>query len=348
MRCGKIHARMFSSPYYWFAVVGVGLVGWFMLRRQSAGRRPAHERRAHSGAFGEFAVDISALAAEGKLEPFGERDAEVERLIHIVMRRTKNNPLLLGHPGVGKTAIVHGLALRIHAGSVPDVLKDKCVLALDLPGLLAGTQHRGELEKRLKGLLTNLERDPRKYILFIDEIHMLEQANGAEGALDVSDILKPALSRGELQVVGATTWDEYETYLRPDAALDRRFQPVLVDEPSRPQAVRMLNAVRGVYEEFHNVTISDAALEAAVKLSAEKIRGRYLPDKAIDLIDEAAAKVAIESVQKQHTAHLGMVHAAAKKVRKGKVTSEDIAEVVEQWVSHEQGARRAAKVGATR
>lgn len=334
---------MFSSPYYWLVVAAVGLVGWYTLRRQSAGTRPARAGRTSSGAFGEFAVDVSALAAEGKLEPFGERDAEVERVIHIVMRRTKNNPLLLGHPGVGKTAIVHGLALRIHEGNVPAALKGKRVLALDLPGLLAGTQHRGELEKRLKGLLTNLERDPRRYILFIDEIHMLEQANGAEGALDISDVLKPALSRGELQVVGATTWDEYETYLRPDAALDRRFQPVLVDEPSRPQAVRMLKTVRGVYEEFHNVIISDAALEAAVKLSAERIRGRYLPDKAIDLIDEAAAKVAIESVQKHHTAHLGMVHAAAKKSRKGKVTSDDIADVVEQWVAHARAAKVAVE-----
>lgn len=288
-----------------------------------------------------FTADITALAERGELEPFAGREAEIDRVIHIIMRRSKNNPLLIGNPGVGKTAIVHGLAVRMHHNDVPTSLIGKRVLALDLGAIMAGSQYRGELEKRLQSLLADLERDPRHTILFIDEVHMLEQASGTEGALNVSDILKPALSRGDLQIIGATTWDEYEKYIRPDAALDRRFQPVLVDEPSQKSAIQMLKAIRHVYEDFHGVSIPDDAIEAAVKLSDKKIKGRYLPDKAIDLIDEASAKVAIESSQHHHAKHLGVVHAAAKATKKfANVSVKDIQDVVDQWVIHSNESKK--------
>lgn len=290
-----------------------------------------------------FTVDVSALADQGKLEPFSGRDAEIDRVIHIVMRRSKNNPLLIGNPGVGKTAIVHGLAERILQKNVPASLIGKRVLSLDLGEIMAGSQYRGELEKRLRSLLVELEKDPRHTILFIDEVHMLEQANGTEGALNVSDILKPALSRGNLQIIGATTWDEYEKYIQPDGAMDRRFQPVLVDEPSPKDAIQMLKAIRHVYEDFHHVEIPDDAVEAAVRLSDKQIRGRYLPDKAIDLIDEASAKVAIESSQHHHGKHIGVIHAAAKGTKKSKrttVTVQDIQDVVDQWIIHSKAAKK--------
>lgn len=313
---------------------GIGGAFFYFVRRQSLSGK-IHRKDA------PFTADISALAERGELEPFAGREAEIDRVIHIIMRRSKNNPLLIGNPGVGKTAIVHGLAVRMHHNDVPASLIGKRVLALDLGAIMAGSQYRGELEKRLQSLLADLERDPRHTILFIDEVHMLEQASGTEGALNVSDILKPALSRGDLQIIGATTWDEYEKYIRPDAALDRRFQPVLVDEPSQKNAIQMLKAIRHVYEDFHGVSIPDNAIEAAVKLSDKKIRGRYLPDKAIDLIDEASAKVAIESSQHHHAKHLGVVHAAAKATKKfANVSVKDIQDVVDQWVIHSKESKK--------
>lgn len=313
---------------------GIGGAFFYLVRRQSLSGK-IHRKDA------PFTADISALAERGELEPFAGREAEIDRVIHIIMRRSKNNPLLIGNPGVGKTAIVHGLAVRMHHNDVPASLIGKRVLALDLGAIMAGSQYRGELEKRLQSLLADLERDPRHTILFIDEAHMLEQASGTEGALNVSDILKPALSRGDLQIIGATTWDEYEKYIRPDAALDRRFQPVLVDEPSQKNAIHMLKAIRHVYEDFHGVSIPDDAIEAAVKLSDKKIRGRYLPDKAIDLIDEASAKVAIESSQHHHAKHLGVVHAAAKATKKfANVSVKDIQDVVDQWVIHSKESKK--------
>lgn len=313
---------------------GIGGAFFYLVRRQSLSGK-IHRKDA------PFTADISALAERGELEPFAGREAEIDRVIHIIMRRSKNNPLLIGNPGVGKTAIVHGLAVRMHHNDVPASLIEKRVLALDLGAIMAGSQYRGELEKRLQSLLADLERDPRHTILFIDEVHMLEQASGTEGALNVSDILKPALSRGDLQIIGATTWDEYEKYIRPDAALDRRFQPVLVDEPSQKNAIHMLKAIRHVYEDFHGVSIPDDAIEAAVKLSDKKIRGRYLPDKAIDLIDEASAKVAIESSQHHHAKHLGVVHAAAKATKKfANVSVKDIQDVVDQWVIHSKESKK--------
>ena len=322
----------------WIALsLALATAGCFFL---FAKQKPSDEKGANKGN-APFTTDISALAAQGGLEPFTGREAEVDRTIHIIMRRSKNNPLLIGNPGVGKTAIVHGLAERIFHDDVPLSLTGKRVLSIDLGAMMAGSQYRGELEKRLRALLADLEKHARHTILFIDEVHMIEQANGTEGALNVSDILKPALSRGNLQIIGATTWDEYEKYIRPDAALDRRFQPVLVDEQTPEHAFAMLKAIRHVYEDFHDVTLPDATIRAAVTLSDKKIRGRYLPDKAIDLIDEASAKVSIEASQHHHAKHLGVLHDAAKSAKKrSSVSVQDIEDVVDQWVIHSKAEEK--------
>ena len=263
-------------------------------------------------------------------DPVSGRDQELERVIHILMRRVKNNPLLIGEPGVGKTAIVEGLAHKIVNGQVPEALKSVRVLSLDLNELMSGTHLRGELEGRLKRLLQMLHTQAKEVMLFIDEIHLLEEMGKTEGALSISDVLKPAMARGDIRIIGATTWQEYEKHIRADQALDRRLQPVLVDEPNPKQALAILRSVRHVYEEFHHVTISDAALEAAVTLSHDNIKRRFLPDKAIDLIDEAGAKVAIDA-EREHHIPLGLVHAAAKKQKTGVVEVKDIEEIVKQW-----------------
>lgn len=242
-----------------------------------------------------YTRDLSADAEQEKLDPVIGRDEEVDRVIHILARRSKNNPLLLGEPGVGKTAIVEGIARRIARGDVPGRLRNKKVLALDLGGLISGTKYRGEFEERMKKLTDEIKGMGRVIILFIDEIHMIEQAKGAEGAMNVSDILKPALSRGELQAIGATTLKEYGAYIKPDDALNRRFQPVIVGEPSQDATLAIMRGIKGLYEEHHGVLYDDDALKAAVKLSSQHIHDRFLPDKAIDLLDEAGAKVSIEA-----------------------------------------------------
>jgi ATP-dependent Clp protease ATP-binding subunit ClpC len=286
--------------------------------------------------------DLTQKARAGAFKDITGRDDETERVIHIVMRKSKNNPLLLGQPGVGKTAIAELLAHKIAHGDVPEGLKGKTVLALDLTSLVSETKYRGEMESKLKRLTESLEAMLGSVILFIDEIHMLEQIGGAEGSLNISDVLKPALARGEVQVIGATTWSEYEQFIKPDQALDRRFQPVLVDEPTQEEALAIMRHIRPSYELFHKVKIADEALEAAVKLSDKKIEHRYLPDKAIDLIDEAAAKVSIEASRK-HQVAMGAVHAAAKTARK-EVGKKDIEEVIDQWVIHsKEEAKRDAR-----
>jgi ATP-dependent Clp protease ATP-binding subunit ClpC len=286
--------------------------------------------------------DLTEKARSGAFKDITGREDETERVIHIVMRKSKNNPLLLGQPGVGKTAIAELLAHKIAQGDVPEGIQKKTVLSLDLTSLVSETKYRGEMESKLKRLTQSLEAMQGSVILFIDEIHMLEQIGGAEGSLNISDVLKPALARGEVQVIGATTWNEYEQYIKPDQALDRRFQPVLVDEPTQEEALAILKHIRPSYEEFHKVKIADAALEAAVKLSDKKIEHRYLPDKAIDLIDEASAKVSIESSRKNKVA-MGAVHAAAKKA-KNEVTKKEIEEVIDQWVIHtKEEAKRDAR-----
>lgn len=238
----------------------------------------------------QFSRDLTELARDGKLDPVVGREAEIDRVIQILSRRSKNNPCLIGEPGVGKTAIVEGIAERIMGGMVPDTVLGKRVVSLDLSGIVAGSKYRGEFEERIKKVLAEVAK-VGNVLLFIDEIHTIIGAGGAEGAIDASNILKPALARGEVQVIGATTIEEYRKYIEKDAALERRFQPVVVEEPTEEEAISILKGLRGQYESHHHVTITDEAVEAAVRLSARYINDRFLPDKAIDLMDEAAAKV---------------------------------------------------------
>ena len=243
----------------------------------------------------EYGRDLTQLAREGKLDPVIGREKETERVLEILCRRIKNNPCLIGDPGVGKTAIAEGLAERIVEGNIPEILKDKRVMSLDMASLVAGSKYRGEFEDRLKKILEELKKSG-DVILFIDEIHTIVGAGGAEGAIDASNILKPALARGEIQCIGATTIDEYRKYLEKDSALERRFQPVNVGEPTKEEAVQIIFGLRDKYEAHHRVKISDDAINAAVNLSDRYITDRYLPDKAIDLVDEACAKVRIENL----------------------------------------------------
>ena len=247
-------------------------------------------------ALDQYSRDLTQMAAEGKLDPVVGREKEISRLIQILSRRTKNNPCLVGEPGVGKTALAEGLAQRILAGSVPETIKDKRLVVLDLSGMVAGSKYRGEFEERIRKVVDEV-RENQGILLFIDELHTIIGAGGAEGALDASNILKPSLSRGELQIIGATTLEEYRKYIEKDAALERRFQPVTVEEPSEEEAYEILKGLRPYYERHHKVEISDEALEAAVKMSVRYINDRFLPDKAIDLIDEAASKVQLSGYQ---------------------------------------------------
>jgi ATP-dependent Clp protease ATP-binding subunit ClpC len=242
----------------------------------------------------KFSRDLTQAASQQKFDPIIGREQEIQRVIQILSRRTKNNPVLVGDPGVGKTAIVEGLAQKIIEGNIPETVKNKRVVSLDLSAMVAGSKYRGEFEERIKKCIQEVSA-ASNIILFIDELHTIIGAGGAEGALDASNILKPSLSRGELQVIGATTMDEYRKYIEKDAALERRFQPVTVDEPTEDEAIEMLRGLRDKYEAHHNVTIKDDALVAAVKLSARYIADRFLPDKAIDLIDEACSKVKLQT-----------------------------------------------------
>ncbi len=237
----------------------------------------------------QYSRDLTKLAAEGKLDPVIGREKEIQRVIQITSRRTKNNPCLIGEPGVGKTAVVEGLALKIVEGDVPETIADKRLLTLDLSGMVAGSKYRGEFEERIKKVIAEVKA-AGNILLFIDELHTIIGAGGAEGAIDASNILKPSLARGEVQIIGATTLEEYRKYIEKDAALERRFQPVNVEEPSEDETVEILKGIRPAYEKHHGVKISDAALVAAVKMSSRYINDRFLPDKAIDLIDEAASK----------------------------------------------------------
>ncbi|WP_211143685.1 ATP-dependent Clp protease ATP-binding subunit [Clostridium aciditolerans] len=243
----------------------------------------------------QFGRDLTEMAREGKLDPVVGREKETQRVLEILCRRTKNNPCLIGDPGVGKTAIAEGLAQRIVSGNIPEILRNKRVVTLDLSSMVAGSKYRGEFEERLKKVMDEL-RKSGSVILFIDEIHTIIGAGAAEGAIDASNILKPALARGEIQCIGATTIDEYRKYIEKDAALERRFQPIMVGEPNKEEAVLILKGLRDKYEAHHRVKITDDAIDAAVNLSDRYITDRYLPDKAIDLIDEAAAKVRIENL----------------------------------------------------
>ena len=255
------------------------------------------EKNAATPTLDQYSRDLTALAAEGKLDPVIGREREITRLIQILSRRTKNNPCLVGEPGVGKTAIAEGLAQRIVADLVPDTVKNKRVVVLDLSAMVAGSKYRGEFEERIRNVLSEVKEN-RGILLFIDELHTIIGAGGAEGALDASNILKPSLSRGEIQLIGATTLEEYRKYIEKDTALERRFQPIKVEEPTEEETLEILKGLRPYYERHHKVEIQDEALEAAVKMSVRYINDRFLPDKAIDIIDEAASKVQLGGYRK--------------------------------------------------
>jgi ATP-dependent Clp protease ATP-binding subunit ClpC len=281
-------------------------------------REWAKRLRSGTPTLSSYSRDLTAAARAGELDPVIGREDEIERVIAILSRRSKNNPVLVGEPGVGKTAVVEGLAQRIARGDVPPPLRDKRVLSLSLGPLVAGTKYRGEFEARVKRILDEIRRAAREIVLFIDELHTLVGAGAAEGSLDLSSMIKPELARGELQCIGATTFEEYRKHIEADAALERRFQPVMVNEPTIDQTIKILQGLRSRYATHHGVAIDDAALDAAAHLSARYIVDRFLPDKAIDLVDEAAASVAL---------------------RRGfTVEVDDIADIVSKWTGIPQGS----------
>ena len=281
-------------------------------------REWAKRLRGGTPTLSSYSRDLTAAAKAGELDPVIGREDEIDRVISILSRRSKNNPVLVGEPGVGKTAVVEGLAQRIARGDVPAAIRDKRVLSLSLGPLVAGTKYRGEFESRVKRILDEIRRAAREIVLFIDELHTLVGAGAAEGSLDLSSMIKPELARGELQCIGATTFDEYRKHIEADAALERRFQPVMVVEPTIEQTIAILRGLRSRYANHHGVAIDDAALDAAANLSARYIVDRFLPDKAIDLVDEASASVAL---------------------RRGyAVEVEDISSIVSKWTGIPQGA----------
>jgi ATP-dependent Clp protease ATP-binding subunit ClpC len=328
--CARARRRAIL-PYLGAAVSAAALFAGVSIALERMGRgsqgdaaNPADwTRRLRGGTptLSAYSRDLTAAARAHELDPVVGRDEEVERVVSILARRSKNNPVLIGEPGVGKTAVVEGLAQRIASGDVPVALRDKRVLALSLGPLVAGTKYRGEFESRVKRILDEIKRSSRDVILFIDELHTLVGAGAAEGSLDLSSMIKPELARGELQCIGATTFEEYRKHVESDAALERRFQPVMILEPTIEQTVAILRALRARYAAHHNVEISDEALEAAAQLSARYIADRYLPDKAIDLMDEAAASAALV--------------AANGGIRR--VGSPHVAAVVSRWTGIPQG-----------
>lgn len=263
--------------------------------RDNGNARSRNEAATGTPTLDQYSRDLTEMARQGVMDPVVGREDEIGRVIQILSRRTKNNPCLIGEPGVGKTAVVEGLAQRITQGLVPEKMKNRRLVVLDLSGMVAGSKYRGEFEERIKKVITEVMEHPG-ILLFIDELHTIIGAGGAEGALDASNILKPSLSRGEIQIIGATTIEEYRKHIEKDAALERRFQPVTVEEPTQEQAVEILKGLRPYYEKHHGVTITDEALEAAVKMSIRYIADRHLPDKAIDLMDEASSRVQLTGI----------------------------------------------------
>ena len=294
-------ARLLNSldvnPHKLFSELVAGMGAEGAVYKEEMQAMNSGRKRNEASYLDQFSRDLTAMAEEGELDPIVGRDLEIQRVIQILSRRGKNNPCLIGEPGVGKTAIVEGLAERIVDGNVPDSVKDLRVLSLDLSGMVAGSKYRGEFEERIKKVIAEVIEEGN-ILLFIDEIHTLIGAGGAEGAIDASNILKPAMARGEIQILGATTITEYRKYVEKDAALERRFQPVMVEEPTVEETIDILKGVRYLYEEHHGITIPDEAVEACVHLSERYIADRFLPDKAIDLMDEAAASIKLKSIKK--------------------------------------------------
>jgi ATP-dependent Clp protease ATP-binding subunit ClpC len=300
-------------------ILGAMLVGGLavLLYRQN------FQDRVQSGLLSLYSKDLTELAREGKLDPVIGREHEIARVIQILARRTKNNPVLIGESGVGKTAIVEELAQEVARGNVPDTLKGKRVVALDLSGLVAGTKYRGEFEKRLKTITDEIVAAQRQIILFIDEMHTLAEAGEATGAIDAADILKPALARGELQAIGATTLPEYRKSIEKDPTLERRFQPVFIHEPDARETVRILEGLKSRYEQHHRVTIDADAITEAVKLSDQFLNDRFFPDKALDLLDEASAKVHLAAIKAGQEPDPNTVH----------VTAADVREIIQDWTN---------------
>lgn len=297
--------------------------------------RESNKERIKGSILGLYSQDLTIMARDSKLDPVIGRNEEIERVIQILSRRTKNNAVLVGDSGVGKTAIVEGLANMIYKGDVPDPIKGKRILSLDLSGLVAGTKYRGEFEKRLKAILDEVISSERRIILFIDELHTLARAGEASGAIDAADILKPALARGELQAIGATTKKEYEEYIVKDVTLERRFQPVMVNEPTREETLKIINGLKTRYEQHHKVIMSDEALRAAVDLSDTCLKDRHFPDKAIDAMDEAGARVRLYAIKNKSTNATPTV------------TAKDVKEVIDAWakdmvcfISHDENKGR--------
>ncbi|MCR5195504.1 MAG: ATP-dependent Clp protease ATP-binding subunit [Pseudobutyrivibrio sp.] len=294
-------ARLLNSldvnPHKLFSELVAGMGAEGAVYKEEMQAMNSGRKRNEASYLDQFSRDLTAMAEEGELDPIVGRDLEIQRVIQILSRRGKNNPCLIGEPGVGKTAIVEGLAERIVEGNVPDSVRDLRVLSLDLSGMVAGSKYRGEFEERIKKVIAEVIEEGN-ILLFIDEIHTLIGAGGAEGAIDASNILKPAMARGEIQILGATTITEYRKYVEKDAALERRFQPVMVEEPTVEETIDILKGVRYLYEEHHGITIPDEAVEACVYLSERYIADRFLPDKAIDLMDEAAASIKLKSIKK--------------------------------------------------